>query len=68
MRCPHFTKECKDGYVAYIRNTCTCRCPKGLDPETGCTTVYHGGNYRKKTNDITKSVRHDWKQIVISMF
>lgn len=44
MRCSDFPTECKNGgYVSYIRDTCTCRCPEGLDPVTGCTTVYRGG-------------------------
>ncbi|CAG2214980.1 unnamed protein product [Mytilus edulis] len=43
MKCSGFRTECKnDGYVAFIRDTCTCRCPEGLDPRTGCITVYHG--------------------------
>nr|XP_034311325.1 uncharacterized protein LOC105334113 isoform X2 [Crassostrea gigas] len=43
MRCSDFPTECKNGgYVSYIRDTCTCRCPEGLDPVTGCTTVYRG--------------------------
>lgn len=47
MRCSDFPTECKNGgYVSYIRDTCTCRCPEGLDPVTGCTTVYRGGRIR----------------------
>ncbi|XP_048761811.2 uncharacterized protein LOC125670607 [Ostrea edulis] len=43
MRCADFKTECKNGgYVSYIRDICTCRCPEGLDPQTGCTTAYHG--------------------------
>ncbi|XP_061166015.1 uncharacterized protein LOC133174938 [Saccostrea echinata] len=43
LRCPDFTMQCKNGgYVSYIRDICTCRCPEGLDPKTGCTTVYRG--------------------------
>lgn len=44
MRCSDFPTECKNGgYVSYIRDTCTCRCPEGLNPVTGCSTVYRGG-------------------------
>ena len=49
MKCSGFATECKnDGYVAFVRDTCTCRCPKGLDPITGCSSVYHGGNKNKE--------------------
>ncbi|KAK3101428.1 hypothetical protein FSP39_003507 [Pinctada imbricata] len=41
--CENFTLICEhDGYISYIRDRCTCRCPDGLDPVTGCTTKYDG--------------------------
>ncbi|KAL5020485.1 hypothetical protein ScPMuIL_003377 [Solemya velum] len=44
-RCADFDITCEnDGYFSYIRKQCTCRCPEGLDPSTGCTTPYIVGD------------------------
>ncbi|KAL3865902.1 hypothetical protein ACJMK2_043250, partial [Sinanodonta woodiana] len=39
LKCPEFPLEClNDGYVAYVHDKCVCRCPPGLNYETGCAT------------------------------
>ncbi|XP_050396406.2 uncharacterized protein LOC126814966 [Patella vulgata] len=44
-RCSSFQTTCdNDGYVTEYRGQCTCVCPDGLDPQTGCTTNTFGNN------------------------
>ncbi|XP_050397734.2 uncharacterized protein LOC126815817 [Patella vulgata] len=46
--CADFTTECvNEGYVAVYKGVCTCVCPDGLDPATGCATVETGYNTYK---------------------
>ncbi|KAL5020488.1 hypothetical protein ScPMuIL_003380 [Solemya velum] len=42
LKCPNFNGSfCEnDGYFAYIKGECTCKCLPGLDPENGCATLY----------------------------
>ncbi|XP_048737046.2 uncharacterized protein LOC125652118 [Ostrea edulis] len=43
IKCSSFSLTCENsGYPAFIKNKCTCRCPEGLDPATGCSTRYDG--------------------------
>ncbi|XP_048737036.1 uncharacterized protein LOC125652111 isoform X1 [Ostrea edulis] len=43
IKCSSFSLACENsGYPAFIKNKCTCRCPEGLDPATGCRTQYDG--------------------------
>ncbi|GFN88644.1 metalloendopeptidase [Plakobranchus ocellatus] len=40
-RCSESAMTCEnDGYLTLVDNKCACRCIPGLDPATGCTTVY----------------------------
>ena len=42
--CPDFPITChNDGYVSYIDGQCRCRCPEGLDHNTGCATHVGAG-------------------------
>ncbi|XP_061193575.1 uncharacterized protein LOC133201786 [Saccostrea echinata] len=43
LRCSSFSLSCANsGYPAVVKDKCTCRCPEGLDPSTGCRTRYDG--------------------------
>ncbi|XP_061168908.1 uncharacterized protein LOC133178176 [Saccostrea echinata] len=43
LRCSSFSLTCANsGYPAVVKDKCTCRCPEGLDPSTGCRTRYDG--------------------------
>ena len=44
LRCGNFTMQCEnDGFVSVVDDQCSCLCPPGLDPATGCTkTVTQG--------------------------
>ena len=44
LRCGDFTMQCEnDGFVSVVDDQCSCLCPPGLDPATGCTkTVTQG--------------------------
>ncbi|GFO31145.1 metalloendopeptidase [Plakobranchus ocellatus] len=40
-KCSHLTITCEnDGYLTLVDDKCSCRCIQGLDPATGCTTIY----------------------------
>ncbi|GFO10319.1 metalloendopeptidase [Plakobranchus ocellatus] len=40
-RCTAMTITCEnDGYLTLVDNKCSCRCIPGLDPATGCTTIF----------------------------
>ena len=43
LYCSDFTMDChNDGFVTKVDDECSCLCPPGLDPATGCgTTVRH---------------------------
>ncbi|XP_062605027.1 uncharacterized protein LOC134266832, partial [Saccostrea cucullata] len=43
LKCSSFSLTCANsGYPAFVKDMCTCRCPEGLDPATGCQTRYDG--------------------------
>ncbi|GFR96298.1 metalloendopeptidase [Elysia marginata] len=40
-KCSTFPLTCEnDGYLTLVDNRCYCECIPGLDPETGCTTIF----------------------------
>ncbi|KAL8570785.1 hypothetical protein ACOMHN_006935 [Nucella lapillus] len=40
LYCANFTGQChNDGFVTVVDDQCSCLCPPGLDPSTGCATT-----------------------------
>ncbi|KAK3780499.1 hypothetical protein RRG08_045162 [Elysia crispata] len=40
-RCKYLKFYCEsDGYLTFVNGRCTCVCPPGLDPSTGCRSVF----------------------------
>ncbi|KAK3760851.1 hypothetical protein RRG08_034693 [Elysia crispata] len=49
QNCSGFPRICKnDGYLSVVEGRCSCICPRGLDPETGCTTIRRPGDVNPK--------------------
>ncbi|KAK3762907.1 hypothetical protein RRG08_008125, partial [Elysia crispata] len=47
-RCNHFKIKCEnDGYLTLVYGRCACVCPSGLDPSTGCRSVFTSAMTKK---------------------
>ena len=46
QHCRLFTQQChNDGFVTLVDDQCSCLCPAGLDPSTGCATTIKQGRW-----------------------